>query len=111
LSSGYGSKIGGLANTLPGPAKEAVKGSLAGALGTAGQLRQTGNAAQAQQLVDAAKDAWAHGLQLSLMIGAGIVLVAAALCAKFLPGRESPELLVDETEQLDGEMVLLGSPS
>src|SRR3954470_2037623 len=107
LSSGYTSKIGELAGTLPAPARDAVTGSLAGALGTAGQLNQNGNTAQAEQLVNAAKDAWAHGLQLSMMIGAGIVLVAAALCAKFLPGRESPDLQVADIDHVGEDMVLL----
>ena len=67
--------------------RQAVEGSLAGALGTAQQLSESGNGAQAQQLIDTAKDAWAHGLQLSMTIGAVIVVVAAVICAKYLPGR------------------------
>jgi EmrB/QacA subfamily drug resistance transporter len=87
LSSGYSSQLGDATAQLPPGGQEAVRGSLAGALGTAQQLAESGRTAEAQQLVDAAKDAWAHGLQLSMAIGAGIVVVAAVISARFLPGR------------------------
>ena len=38
-------------------------------------------------LFDAAKDAWVHGLQLSLTVGAGIILAAALLTWKLLPAQ------------------------
>ncbi|MGD9995411.1 MAG: DHA2 family efflux MFS transporter permease subunit [Ilumatobacteraceae bacterium] len=91
LSSGYSSQLGDATAQLPPGGEEAVRGSLAGALGTAQQLSASGRTAEAQQLVDAAKDAWAHGLQLSMTIGAGIVLVAAVMAARFLPGRSADE--------------------
>ena len=98
LSSGYTSKIGGLASTLASQAQATVEGSLAGALGTAGQLASSGDTAGAVQIVDAAKDAWAHGLQLSMGIGAGIVLIAAIICVTLLPGRRDTVVVVDDIE-------------
>jgi MFS transporter, DHA2 family, integral membrane protein len=110
LSSGYASRIGDVTAALPGPARQAVSGSLAGALGTAQQISQTGDAAGATQLVNAAKDAWAYGLQMSMMIGAGIVLVAAIICAKFLPGRPAAEIAGDNFEESEVfEVALAGS--
>jgi len=106
LSSGYTSKISGVAATLPAEAQQAVEGSLAGALGTSQQVAASGNPAQATVIADAAKAAWAHGLQLSMMIGAAIVLVAAVICAKYLPGRPAPELAVDELGDFDSEPAL-----
>ncbi len=102
LSSGYTSRIGGLTDGLPAEAQQAVEGSLAGALGTANHLAATGNPGQAEQIVNVAKDAWAHGLQLSMAIGAGIVLVAAVICAKYLPGRK--DVAVDGADAIDAEL-------
>jgi EmrB/QacA subfamily drug resistance transporter len=103
LSSGYTSKIGGIASGLSAPAQQAVEGSLAGALGTAQQVAQS-DPVRATEIIDAAKSAWAHGLQLSMSIGAGIVLVAAIICAIYLPGREGHEndtLFVEGSDDLD----------
>jgi Na+/melibiose symporter-like transporter len=104
LSSGYSSRVGDAVASLPADAQQAVKGSLAGALGTAQQLEVSGNSVQAQQLVNTAKDAWAHGLQLSMTIGASIVVIAAIICAKYLPGRGDavvPEGGFDELADLE----------
>jgi EmrB/QacA subfamily drug resistance transporter len=108
LSSGYSSRVGDAASVLPADAQAAVEGSLAGALGTAQGLAESGNGVEAQQLIDTAKDAWAHGLQLSMTIGAAIVVVAAVICARFLPGREAGVAVevtvtdgIDEVADLD----------
>ncbi len=83
LSSGYTSNLGSAVAGLPDGARNIAEGSLAGALGVARDLGGTQGAA----LVDAAKSAWSDGLQLSMLIGAGIVLVAAVIAARYLPGR------------------------
>lgn len=109
LSSGYTSKIGGVASTLAPQAQSAVEGSLAGALGTASQLASNGDTAGAAQVVDAAKAAWAHGLQLSMGIGAGIVVIAAIICVRFLPGRGDKVVVEDlEFVQADGAAGVVG---
>ena len=69
---------------------------MAGALGVAHEVGGTQGAA----IVDAAKSAWADGLHLSMLIGAGIVLVAAAIAARYLPGK--PGGATDEAIDLDG---------
>ncbi|MBI5089184.1 MAG: DHA2 family efflux MFS transporter permease subunit [Actinobacteria bacterium] len=101
LSSGYSSQLGDATSQLTPAGQDAVRGSLAGALGTAQQLAESGKTAEAQQLVDAAKEAWSHGLQLSMTIGAGIVVVAAIISARFLPGRAAP---ATEPDQLTDEL-------
>jgi EmrB/QacA subfamily drug resistance transporter len=100
LSSGYASHVKDVAATLPVGSRSAVEGSLAGALSTAQQLAESGNTVQAQQLIDAAKDSWAHGLQLSMSIGAGIVVIAAVICARYLPGRHQPIASVEQLDQM-----------
>ena len=97
LSSGYTSNLGGAVSGLPESARHAAEGSLAGALGVARQIGGTQGAA----LVDAAKTAWADGLHLSLMIGAGIVLFAAAIAARYLPRKADDGLVHDEDANSD----------
>ena len=105
LSSGYTSNLGGAVSGLPESARHAAEGSLAGALGVARQIGGTQGAA----LVDAAKTAWADGLHLSLMIGAGIVLFAAAIAARYLPRKADDGLVHDEdaNSDLDAEFEAL----
>ena len=96
LSSGYTSNLGRVVAALPAPARQTAEGSLAGALGVAHEI----GGAQGAAIVDAAKSAWADGLQLSMLIGAGIVLVAAAIAARYLPGKLGGA--TDEAIDLDG---------
>jgi hypothetical protein len=83
LSSGYTSNLGSVVAGLPAGARQAAQGSLAGALGVAHEIGGTQGAA----IVDAAKSAWADGLRMSMLIGAGIVLLAAVISARYLPGK------------------------
>src|SRR4051794_3038379 len=83
LSSGYASHIVDTASALPDQARHATESSLAGARVVSEQIGGRAGAA----LFDAAKDAWVHGLQLSLTVGAGIILAAALLTWKFLPAQ------------------------
>jgi len=105
LSSGYTSNLGGAVSGLPESARHAAEGSLAGALGVAHQI----GGSQGAALVDAAKTAWADGLHLSLMIGAGIVLFAAAIAARYLPRKADDALVHDEdaNSDLDAEFEAL----
>jgi EmrB/QacA subfamily drug resistance transporter len=96
LSSGYTSNLGPVVAALPAPARETAEGSLAGALGVAHEIGGTQGAA----IIDAAKSAWADGLHLSMLIGAGIVLLAAAIAARYLPGKVGGA--TDEAIDLDG---------
>ena len=83
LSSGYASHIVDTANALPDDARHATESSLAGARVVSEQIGGSAGAA----LFDAAKEAWVHGLQLSLTVGAGIILAAALLTWKLLPAQ------------------------
>jgi Na+/melibiose symporter-like transporter len=107
LSSGYTSNLHSAVADLPGPARQAAEGSLAGALGVARDIGGTQGAA----IVDAAKSAWADGLQMSMLIGTGIVLLAAAISARYLPGKlgGTPDEAVDFDsfdDELDGLAVV-----
>jgi Na+/melibiose symporter-like transporter len=96
LSSGYTSHLGQAVTGLPDSARHAAEGSLAGALGVAHQI----GGAQGAAIVDAAKSAWADGLHLSMGIGAVIVLLAAIISARYLPGKKQDGLAHDE-ESID----------
>lgn len=109
LSSGYTSNLGPVVAALPAPARQTAEGSLAGALGVAHEIGGTQGAA----IVDAAKSAWAQGLHLSMLIGAGIVLTAAAIAARYLPGKmgTATEAAIDLdgfTDEFDGLSLVAG---
>jgi len=65
---------------LTGPTLAAARGSLGGALKTAGEMGSAGAA-----FALAAKNAFVHGLSNGLRLGAGVVLVAAFVAHRFLP--------------------------
>ena len=96
LSSGYTSNLGSAVAGLPAAARQTAEGSLAGALGVAREIGGTQGAA----IIDAAKSAWTDGLQLSMFIGTAIVLVAAVIAARYLPGKVGTS--TDEAIDLDG---------
>ncbi|HEV8628342.1 MAG TPA: MFS transporter, partial [Acidimicrobiia bacterium] len=80
-ASNYASHVAGAVTGLPAQAAAAVKSSLAGALTVAGQ---TGNGA----LAATAKSAYMSGMTLAMVVGAGIILVAAVLALVGLPADE-----------------------
>src|SRR5262249_48853607 len=89
----YASQIGAAAPRprLSGAALEASKGSLGGALDTAGSM-----GANATGLVDTARVAFVDALHAGLRLGAAVVAAAAVLAYVFLPARardEEPALL------------------
>ena len=96
LSSGYTSNLGSAVADLPESARLTAEGSLAGALGVGRDI----GGAQGTAIVDAAKSAWTDGLQLSMVIGAGIVLFAAVIAARYLPGKSGG--IGNEAIDLDG---------
>src|SRR5581483_3914658 len=81
MASNYTAHVGGAVAALPASAVAAVKSSLAGALTVAAQ---TGNPG----LAVTARSAFMSGLTLSMVVGAGIILVAAVLAFKGLPADE-----------------------
>ena len=95
LSSGYASHIVDAANALPDDARHATESSLAGARVVSEQIGGSAGAA----LFDAAKEAWVHGLQLSLTVGAGIILAAALLTWKLLPAQPITASSSDEHDR------------
>lgn len=101
LSSGYTSNLGSAVSDLPDAARVTAEGSLAGALGVARDI----GGAQGTAIVDAAKSAWTDGLQLSMAIGAGIVLFAAVIAARYLPGKAGDAIGLDGVgDELVGDL-------
>jgi hypothetical protein len=93
VASVYASHIGDAAPALglSGAALDASKGSLGGALDTAGSMGANGGG-----LVDTARVAFVDALHAGLRLGAAVVAAAAVLAYMFLPARapaEQPELL------------------
>jgi MFS transporter, DHA2 family, multidrug resistance protein len=74
-------KIASALTGLPEAAKAAAEQSLAGAMAVGQQIGGTAGAG----LVQAAKEAWMSGYQRSLLIGAVLVVVAAAIAYFGLP--------------------------
>ena len=91
LSSSYASSLPDSVDALSPEAAEAVRESLGGAVAVGEQI----GGADGAQIVRLAQEAWTSGLQLALSIGAGIVLVAAAITFVFLPRRPatSPDVV------------------
>ena len=82
VASVYASGIDDVASqfSLTGPVLAEARGSLGGALKTAGSMGSSGG-----DFALAAKDAFVHGLSNGLRLGAGVVLVAAFVAYRFLP--------------------------
>ncbi|MDQ1503954.1 MAG: hypothetical protein QOD57_1681, partial [Actinomycetota bacterium] len=95
MASSYASHVSGAVAGLPASAAATVKSSLAGALTVAGQ---TGNGALAQT----AKSAYMSGMTLAMVVGAGIILVAAVLAFVGLPADEP----VPVAAVLEGDIIL-----
>jgi EmrB/QacA subfamily drug resistance transporter len=95
MASSYASHVAGAVAGLPASAAAAVKSSLAGALAVAGQ---TGNGA----LAATAKSAYMSGMTLAMVVGAGIILVAAVLAFVGLPADEP----VPVAPALEGDIIL-----
>jgi EmrB/QacA subfamily drug resistance transporter len=93
LSSGFASRFDSTADVLPADARDLAKSSLAGARVVSDQI----GGSQGEAIFNAAKDAWVHGLQLSMTVGAAIILGAALLTWRLLPDNRS-------TETVDGDL-------
>ena len=96
LSSGFATHIVDTANALPDDARHVAESSLAGARVVSEQI----GGSQGEALFDAAKDAWVHGLQLSMTVGAGIILGAALLVWRLLPSGTTTPV---DADAFDGE--------
>ena len=84
LISVYRDDIAATLITLPAPLQAPALDGAAAALGVAAGLGPDGAA-----LAEAARAAFAAGLATSLWVGAGVLAVAAALCAVLAPGRST----------------------
>jgi hypothetical protein len=79
--------LGSTLNGLPGSARAAAEGSLAGALGVANELGAAGGL-----IANAAKQAFVDGMSIAFIVGAVVVAIAAVVAGKLLPAE------IDEAE-------------
>ena len=101
LTSAYGSRLTeGLAGQ---PVPEAARHGLAGALGTAAQLPQDAGAA----LAATAKEAFVHGMDVTVAAGACVVLLGAVLSFLLLPKRAETPPEIEEFEETEDETLVL----
>jgi EmrB/QacA subfamily drug resistance transporter len=84
-ASHYAVSVDAVTGSLPGAAQEAARGSLAGALGVAGQLP----AEAAKTLSATAESAFVDGIHLAVTIGAILSVIAAVIVVRYLPKRLS----------------------
>ncbi|WP_285489377.1 MFS transporter [Amycolatopsis taiwanensis] len=83
LSAGYTGRIAAATVALPPEEARTVSGSIAGALTVAARSGPAG-----RQLADASRDAFSHGMWLSLLTLAGLV-VAGALIVACIPAKRT----------------------
>ena len=76
---------------LSGSLLSEARGSLGSALNLSGELGPNGAA-----FARAAKDSFVDGLSQGLLLGAGVVAIAAFVAYRFLPAAAQDELVVDE---------------
>ncbi len=81
LSAGYLARVH--VAGLPAAAAQAVRQSIFGAIAVA-------NSAHSAALLDGARAAFIHGMDLALLVSAGVALAGAILATMFLPARRAP---------------------
>jgi EmrB/QacA subfamily drug resistance transporter len=101
LASQYASNISAATSGLPTAAVGTARASLAGALHVATALPVD----QAGRLAAAARSAWMSGLTVSMIVGALIIVVAAAIARFGLPGNPATDEAVADVELIDDELV------
>jgi EmrB/QacA subfamily drug resistance transporter len=90
LSSGYRAALGDTGRSLAPPVRSAFRDNLGSALTIAGR---------SHELANQARDAFISGMQLALLVGAGILVVAALIVWRFHP--RQPAGATDEHELAD----------
>jgi EmrB/QacA subfamily drug resistance transporter len=96
LATRYNTRIDAL--PIPGPARDAARSSIGGALHVA---RAVGGDA-GHRLVDAARAGFASGIQFATLVGAVVVAGAVVVVVLFLPNR-APDDAEPDAEELDAE--------
>jgi hypothetical protein len=94
LASQYTSEVGKRLATLPASVLAPVKDSIGGAINAV----QTSPAAQAQasQIIGGAKESFVHGMHTAVVVAMVVLMIAAAIVARFLPHRAPDEEFVVE---------------
>ncbi len=107
LASSYTGNLPSQISLLPAAARDAVQGSLGGALYVSEQI----GGANGDKLALAARQAWMQGVHFAFVVGAGIVFLAALISFLFLDGRAQrpvalfDDIVPDDASELFGEVV------
>ena len=94
LSSRYGTRIAELLPGLPPKVVDAASNNVGEAIGFS---NSPAGRPFATQIADASKDAFVHGLHTSVLLAAGVILVAAVGVLLWLPARHRDEAEAVET--------------
>ncbi|MFB7089324.1 MFS transporter [Streptomyces sp. NPDC056296] len=101
LATAYQDKLGDLAGgRLPGPALEAAQDSVGSGLAVAEQVAKdpAGGAQQAQTLLAAVHESFAHGVAHTSLIGGIVMAAGAVIVLAVLPGRRAARGQAAETQ-------------
>lgn len=98
LSAGYLARLD--LSGLPAPAAAAARQSVFGGVAVARQLHST-------SLLMSVQAAFVHGMDLALLVSAGIALAGGALSLLFLPRTKAPEAPVKVRTEPDGDVVAI----
>lgn len=102
LAAGYAARLEGAVAGLPARMQEMAQSSLPGGMMVAGSLGERGRA-----LAQAVSTAWMDASQTAYLVGAGLILLAAAVVWLFLPrsagsaaagGRSEGDAVVEEAD-------------
>ena len=99
LSAGYLAHIS--LSGLPGPAASAVRRSVFGGVVVAQQLHSAA-------LLTSVRAAFVHGMDLALVVSAGIALVGALLTMIFLPRTNAPTVAVQYGSEKEADLARTG---
>jgi hypothetical protein len=107
LASSYSSGVSGALAGAPGPAAEAARSSLGGALGVADQLGGAAGGALAR----AAQIAFVDGMGTAVLVGAGTALFGAVVIAAFLPDSRESTFAGHAADALTGDEAVELAPA
>ena len=102
LSSGYNAHIGGVTAGLPEGLAASVNDGIGGAFAVAPQLGD-----RAPMVLAGAQDAFVHGWQMAMWVGAAMLIASAVFSAVWVPRRA--DALELEAELDRGELALAGA--
>ncbi len=99
LAGVYRGQVDGAAQTLPGPARDAVEESISGAYAAADRLGPAGGT-----VINAANDAFVTAMHWTAAIGAVIAALGVLMVVRWMPGKPAPEPQPVDTAAAEPEL-------